>query len=158
MASDERRAGHDPGQTATVDQLIHDLRPLGRPAATAPTPPVGARPARSRLRPLRPPMRPLAVWACVGLGVLLGAVMPLWPYARGCGWGLSFYLFATAMVVISGVWALLISWKSRLAVAHALGLVTLLWGLTLTAQAVLPRVGYAKNAAAWTCPLPAAPQ
>jgi hypothetical protein len=98
-------------------------------------------------------MRGGVAWLCVGLGVLLGIALPYWPYARNCGWGLLFYVFAVGMVVVAGIWGLLISWKSRLGFAHAVALGTMLWGLTLTAQTVLPRVGYTRIPLTWTCPV-----
>jgi hypothetical protein len=38
--------------------------------------------------------------------------------------------------------------------AHVLSLVSIVWGLVLVAGVVLPRVGYAKDAATWFCPEP----
>jgi hypothetical protein len=44
-----------------------------------------------------------------------------------------------------------VSWKSRLGFAHVIAVCTIIWGLGLTAQEVLPRVGYAKVRLAWRC-------
>jgi hypothetical protein len=36
--------------------------------------------------------------------------------------------------------------------AHLLSQLLVIWGLVLAAAVVLPRVGYAKDAATWLCP------
>lgn len=148
------REGKDPAgnnqEAAVVDQLIRKLRPFDRSFGSERPTTVGARPL-SRFRAGRPPMRPGAVWACVALGVLLGVALPQWPYARDCGWWLLLYLTAVGTVVVAGMWGARVTWKSRLGFAHVVALGTILWGLTLTAQEVLPRVGYAKTRAAWRC-------
>ena len=137
---------------ATVDELIHELRPLGRPLAAVPTPtPVAVPRPHRRLSRIQPPKRAVVVRACVGLGVVFGIALSRWPYARDCGWGLSFYLFSVGLLVVAGVWGLLMTWKSRLPISHTIAMATMLWGLTLTAQVVLPRAGYAKAQAGWTC-------
>lgn len=97
------------------------------------------------------PMGPLAVWSCVGLGVLLGIVILRWPYERSCGVWLLFYLLSVGMVLVAGVWGAWHAWDSRLGVAHIVALATVLWGCALTAQEVLPRIGYARSTAAWLC-------
>ena len=174
MPSDTRSLAKAPPGGEDVDRLISDLKPLGRPILTgvpspaaAPTPtsspmfqarastPSGgtARP-RGRLRPLLPPMRPWMVRGCVALGALLGAAITQWPYGHACGWGLSFYAYAVGWVVIAGGWGLLLSWKSRLGMSHAIAMLTLIWGLALGAGIVLPRVGYAKSVAGWSCQAP----
>jgi hypothetical protein len=89
---------------------------------------------------------------CVGLGVLLSAAMPYWPYPNGCSWGLLLYMFAVTTVIVAGVWGTLMTWSSRLRVAHTVALAIVLWGLTLATAEVLPRIGYAKAEATWTCP------
>jgi hypothetical protein len=90
-------------------------------------------------------------WTCIGLGVALDIALPYWPYGRACGWSLILYMCAVGMVLVAGIWGLLISWKSRLGFAHVVSLATLLWAIALTAEVVLPRIGYAKVAATWWC-------
>jgi hypothetical protein len=85
------------------------------------------------------------------LGVLLAAAMPLWPYPHACGLNLFIYLGAVSVVIIAGFWSAISSWYRRLAVAHTLSLLVICWGVYLAAKEVLPRVGYAKAAAAWFC-------
>lgn len=155
MAGEAVNLRDDPQVASTVDDLIHELRPLGRPSPVAvPTPPAGVPRTRPRLRGIPPPKRAVVVRACVSLNVLLGVALTQWPYDHHCGWGLSFYLFAVSVLVVAGVWGLLMTWTSRLPISHTIALGTLLWGLTLSAQVALPRVGYAKMPATWTCPVP----
>lgn len=150
MATAGKDPANDNQDAAVVDQLIKKLRPFDRSFGSPQTSPVDARPF-PRILPVRAPMRPAAVWSCVGLGVLLGVALPRWPYARACGWWLLLYMVAVGTVVVAGMWGARVSWKSRLGYAHVIALGTLLWGLALTAHEVLPRVGYAKTRAAWRC-------
>ncbi|MGH7306867.1 MAG: hypothetical protein ACRELZ_26640 [Candidatus Rokuibacteriota bacterium] len=135
-----------------VNSLIRKLRPYDSTTSYVSERPstLGARPV-SRMRPIKAPMSSAAVWSCVGLGVLLGAALPQWPYAKACGWWLALYMAAAEIVVISGIWGARVSWKSRLGFAHVIAVSTIIWGLALTAQEVLPRVGYAKARLAWRC-------
>jgi len=94
----------------------------------------------------------LGTWARVGLGVVLGLAMPLWPYAHSCGIRLFIYLAGVLTVIVAGVWTGLSSWKRRLGLAHIVSQALLVWGLVLAARVILPRVGYAKDAATWFCP------
>jgi len=94
----------------------------------------------------------LGTWARVGLGLLVGVGMPFWPYSHGCGFKLLFYMVGVLAVVVAGVWSGLSSWKRRMGLAHVLSQLLVIWGLVLAAAVVLPRVGYAKDAAMWFCP------
>ncbi len=78
--------------------------------------------------------------------------MTQWPYAHGCGPGLLLYGGAVGVVVLSGLWGAAGSWKRRMALAHLVSLLVTLWGLGLAASILLPRLGYAKEAATWLCP------
>ncbi len=137
-------------EAAVVDSLIRKLRPFDHSYVSERASTIGARPL-SRTRPIQAAMSPAAVWSGVGLGVLLGAALPQWPYARACGWWLGLYMVAVATVVVAGIWGARLSWKSRLGLAHVIAVCTIIWGLALTAQDVLPRVGYAKARVAWRC-------
>ena len=145
--------GKDPAnnqEAAIVDSLIRKLRPFDSSFVSARASTVGARPL-ARMRPIRAPMSPVAVWSSVALGVLLGVALTQWPYARACGWWLLLYMTAVGIVVVAGIWGARASWRSRLGFAHFIALCTIIWGLALTAHEVLPRVGYAKVRAAWRC-------
>jgi len=137
-------------EAAVVDSLIRKLRPFDKSYGSERVSSIGARPL-SRMRPIRAPMSAAAVWSCVGLGVLLGAALPQWPYGRACGSWLLLYMVAVGIVVVAGLWGARVSWKSRLGFAHVIAVCTIIWGLALTAQEVLPRIGYAKMRLAWRC-------
>ena len=92
------------------------------------------------------------VRAWVGLGAALAVAMPFWPYAKPYSWGLLFYMFAVAMLIVAGVWSARLTWITRLAVAHTLALTIVFWGLTLATVETLPRIGYAKAEATWFHP------
>jgi VIT1/CCC1 family predicted Fe2+/Mn2+ transporter len=156
---DLARPGKDPAndnrEAAVVDQLIRKLRPFDRSSSSSAflseRPSSGGARPLTRIRPVRGPMRSGAVWSCVMLGVLLGAALPYWPYARACGWWLLLYMSAVGTVVIAGIWGARVSWRSRLAFPHIVAVCTIIWGLALLTHEVLPRVGYAKTRAAWRC-------
>jgi hypothetical protein len=139
-------------EAAVVNSLIKKLRPYDSSTSYVSERPstLGARPLSS-MRPIKAPMSSLAVWSCVALGVLLGAALPYWPYEKACGYWLGLYMAAVEIVVVAGIWASRVSWKSRLGFAHVIAIATIMWGLALTAQEVLPRVGYAKVRLAWRC-------
>jgi hypothetical protein len=96
-----------------------------------------------------------AVYARLTLSVALGVGMVLWPYPARCGPGLAAYLAAVIVVVTSGVWSSIWTWRHRASHAHTLSLLLILWGLVLGSMEVLPRVGYAKpnalHPAQWAC-------
>jgi hypothetical protein len=94
----------------------------------------------------------LGTWARVGLGLLIGIGMTQWPYTHGCGSRLFIYLGGVFTVVVAGVWSGLSSWKRQFGLAHILSQGLVIWGLVLAAREVLPRIGYAKEAATWFCP------
>lgn len=95
------------------------------------------------------------VFARLGLSIVLGVAIVLWPYEARCGFGLAAYLAAVAVVVVSGGWSAVWTWRHRAARAHVLSLLILLWGLVLGSIDVLPRIGYAKadvrHPASWVC-------
>jgi hypothetical protein len=89
------------------------------------------------------------------LSVALGVGMLFWPYEVRCGFGLAGYLAATGVVIVSGAWSALWTWRHRAGSAHVLSLLLIVWGGLLAAQEILPRVGYAKpdlrHPATWSC-------
>jgi hypothetical protein len=95
----------------------------------------------------------LGTWARVILGLLvaIGVAPGIWPYTHGCGLRLIFYLAGVATVMAAGLWSSISSWKRRLAVAHIVSQVLIIWGVLLLTREVLPRVG-AKAQAIWLCP------
>src|SRR4051812_1419226 len=119
-----------------------------RPSSTPSPAPAADVPATSRAATF-------GLYARVGLSVALGIGIMFWPYESKCGAGLSLYLGAVAVVIISGVWSAVWSWRHRAARLHILSYLLLSWGLVLGALDVLPRVGYAKptilHPATWAC-------
>ena len=90
----------------------------------------------------------------VGLGVALAVAMPFWPYPKTNAWWVVFYMFAVAMVVVTGVWSARLTWATRLGIAHIVALTIVLWGITLAAEETLPLMGYANIDAASICAAP----
>ena len=89
------------------------------------------------------------------LSVALAVGIYFWPYDARCGLGLFGYLAAVGVVTASGVWSAVWTWRHRSGRGHMLSLLLVLWGTTLAAMEVLPRVGYAKtdalHPATWAC-------
>jgi hypothetical protein len=92
-----------------------------------------------------------SVWARFAVVTTLAAAILWWPYGRSCGFGLALYLAATVMIIVGGVWVVACTWILRMARTHALAMLITLWGAALIVAQVLPRVGYAANAATWLC-------
>lgn len=146
-------------ELAQIDKLI--AAGAGDAPASAPARQRASVPADQRATaPARSPAGPgegvgrrarLFTWLRVVLGVLLGAGLTQWPYAKGCGLPLFGYLGGVAALVAVALSAMASSWKSRSGFAHVLSVGLLFWGSTLAALEVLPRIGYAKQQAAWLC-------
>jgi len=97
----------------------------------------------------------LGVFLRLLLSVALGVGIYFWPYDARCGLGLFGYLAAVGVVTASGIWSAVWTWRHRSARGHTLSLLLILWGATLGAMEILPRIGYAKtdalHPATWTC-------
>ena len=97
----------------------------------------------------------LGVFARLVLSVLLAVGIIFWPYASRCGIGLAAYLGAVTVVVASGVWSAVWTFRHRTGRAHTLSLLLIVWGLVLAAIEVLPRMGYAvptaQHPTTWSC-------
>ena len=76
----------------------------------------------------------------VGLGVLLSAAMPYWPYAHGWSWGLVVYLAAIMLNLVAGIWGAKLTWDERLPAAHTVAVGIVLWGVGLLAAETVPRI------------------
>jgi hypothetical protein len=132
----------------------------------------GAPPAKGAKKAAPPPAVPgeprgtssVGVYARLTLSVALGVAMVIWPYPARCGAGLGAYLAAVVVVVASGIWSSVWTWRHRASRAHALSLLLVLWGLVLGSVEVLPRIGYARpdpmRPSGWACTAapPAAPR
>jgi hypothetical protein len=133
-------------ELADIDKLISSSPPPVPGGKVAPAAPRGAPPAPASRR------EALGGWSRVLLAAAAGVAVSFWPYAHTCGLGLWLYLGVAGTVVVAGTWGMLASWRRRLGLAHVVALVVTLWGLGLVAAELLPRIGYARDAATWSCP------
>ena len=133
-------------ELADIDKLIASS-PAVPPGSTVPAPP-GPRAGPPAAVPKR---EALGGWSRVLLGVAAAVGAAFWPYAHACGLGLWLYFGVAGTVVIAGVWGMVVSWRRRLGLAHVVALLVTLWGIGLVAAEVLPRLGYAKDTATWSC-------
>jgi hypothetical protein len=146
LAEVDRAIAKLPAKAPSEPPQPAPAKPGALPPAQAPAQaPAGVSP-RSR-----PRSRPLGVWVRVGLTAVLALALTQWPFAYACGLGLAAYLGAVGVVVVSGGWAAVSTWRLRLPKAHGLALLTILGGLTLLALELLPRIGYAGTTLTWTC-------
>ena len=136
-----------------VDRLLAKL-PAADPQPSGGYAPTLKRPAAVAGAHVAKPTRAewLGAWARVAFGVAIGVGMTQWPYTHGCGIRLIAYGVGIGAVFVAGVWSSVASWRHRLAFAHLLSQLLIIWALVLAAREVLPRVGYAKDAGAWFCP------
>jgi hypothetical protein len=106
---------------------------------------VNARRAAERRAQQRKEARTAAVgvWARLFLIWALGTALNFWPYARACGAGLFVYLAANIVMATGSLWIVASTWQWRMARAHGLALLMVLWTIVLVGAEVLPRVGYA---------------
>jgi hypothetical protein len=169
VLADDKSARDWDAEMAKIDRQIESTAnlPPARSAGALPAPAVerrgqtrGSDAAAAGGRAVAAPVhgtptgRALAV-ARVVLSVALGVGILFWPYADRCGLGLAAYLAAVGVVVAGGVWSAVWTWRHRTPKSHVLALALVLWGLTLAAAQVLPRLGYAKpdstHPASWSC-------
>lgn len=94
-----------------------------------------------------------SVWARLTMVTLLSTSILFWPYAKSCGLGLSFYMMASLMIVVGGLWVVVCTWIERMPRTHAMAMVVALWGVSLLMVEILPRVGYARTSqpVTWLC-------
>jgi hypothetical protein len=140
-------------ELADIDKII-----ARQPAGPAPGPlPAGSPSPRAgelgRHRPIEPPRHRvvLTAWLRVVLALGVAAAMTQWPYAHGCGFQLYLYLGAAGVVFLAGLWGAVTTWRRRMAFAHLLSLLVVLWGGCLAGKAVLDRTDYVKTRLTWTC-------
>ena len=141
-------------ELAKVDQAM--ARSAGQPNAT-PGPRPGAQPAAAPAARTVSRKESMFTWVRLSLALILGIGMTQWPYLHGCGFSLFAYLGGAVTVMVASIWSMLSSWRTRSTAAHFLSIALLFWGSALAAREVLPRVGYAKQAANWVCAQPGQP-
>lgn len=140
-------------ELAKIDRAMAGMPNQAPPPAGAPATRAASAPAARALPPAAAVggRARAATWFRVLLTVALAVALPLWPYAHGCGSGLWLYLTAVSVTGLSAMWAGFSAWRRRQGLAHLLALLAIGWTLVLGAREILPRIGYAKTAAAWTC-------
>jgi hypothetical protein len=144
-------------ELADIDRTIEKQgapAPHGSPPALPPGGAVGP-PTRLPGSTAAPPAARGSVartWFWVALAVLLAAALPLWPYGKSCGLQLFFYLGAATLALLAGATGALNSWRTRRGLAHLISLLVVGFAGVMGAREVLPRVGYAAEAATWLCP------
>lgn len=121
------------------------------PAAALPAAASSASPKPALPAHVAGPRATTTTWLRVVLAAVLAAAVPFWPYGRACGAGLFLYLGVTGMVVLAGGWSAVSAWHRRRPRAHLVALLVTLWGVGLVAHEILPRIGYARAVAHWTC-------
>jgi hypothetical protein len=144
----------DKKMTQEVDHLLGQLKSQPFGAAHRSNPRIVATP-----RPVvgSGVMRANHPWPKILLVASLGVGLLFWPYAHGCGLGLTSYFSALGVLLLTAAWALQAAWRQHAAMAYGLGLAIVVWGAGLSLMQVLPRVGYAHQAAFWSCQAGLAP-
>jgi hypothetical protein len=145
----------DDQMAGVVDRLLAQLPGLqGQPIAARPVVKSGSQymPSSAPVAAsVSGPRQWLGVWFRVLLGLGLGVMMANWPYPHPCGSPLFGYLSAVLTVVLTGSWAAVSAWKHRIALAHLVALIVVLYGFALITAEVLPRTGYAVDHLVWQC-------
>ena len=143
-------------EMAEIDKLMAQPQAAQLPAKAGAAASAPARPGGGGAPPV-PAGAPVsrkaifATWLKVILAAVAAGAMTQWPYAHACGLGLFLYLGASGVIALSGVTSAISTWKRRIGAAHTVSILVLLWGLGLAAAVILPRIGYAKDAATWFC-------
>ena len=138
-------------ELAKIDKQLESLSD----EALLPARPDAGPAARAETQAIQRETTTLGVMSRLLLATALGVGMAFWPYSARCGTGLFAYLGAVGVLMAAGAWSAVWTWRHRSAKAHLLSLLLILWGGTLAAMEVLPRIGYAipteAHPAAWMC-------
>ena len=140
-------------EMAAIDQVIAKggyVAPSGGAPAAAPA--VGSIPSAAAPAPALGRRAWLGTWLRTLLGVALAVGLNTWPWSHLCGLRLYWYLADIGLLALTGIWVMLVSWRRRSGLSHLLGLLMLAYAVWLGASEILPRVGYARVAATWSCP------
>jgi hypothetical protein len=142
-------------ELADIDRVM-EKQSAPAPPGTPPALPPGAMPPPVRIpATVEPSIARGSVaktWFWMGLAVLLAAALPLWPYGKGCGLQLFFYLGAGTLALLAGATSAVHSWRTRRGLAHVVSLLVVVFAGVMGAREVLPRIGYAAHAQTWLCP------
>jgi hypothetical protein len=143
-------------ELSDIDRVIEKRGPTAPQGAPPALPPAGTTsPAPRAPAPAEAALARGSVamtWFWMALAVLLAAALPLWPYGKGCGLQLFFYLGAAGLALLAGAAGAINSWRSRRGLAHVISLLVVVFAGVMAAREVLPRIGYAAEAETWLCP------
>lgn len=138
-------------ELAKIDKQLESLSD----EALLPAKPGASPAAKLEAQAIQKSTTTLGVMARLVLATALGVGMYFWPYSSRCGPGLFGYLGAVGVLMAAGTWSAVWAWRHRSSRAHILSLLLILWGGTLAAIEVLPRLGYAipteDHPASWMC-------
>jgi hypothetical protein len=141
-------------ELAEIDKAI-EKQTGGRadaPAASRGDASVARPPAVAQASAPRVQRRAVALtWFWTSLAVALALALLVWPYDKSCGIRLAFFLGGAGMTGLVGLLGGVAAWANRRGLAHVLSLLVLAWAAVMAAREVLPRIGYAKQAATWSC-------
>jgi hypothetical protein len=143
-------------ELADIDRVIEKQGPTAPQGGPPALPPVNTPAPAPRVPTAAEPRLAggsvAMTWFWAVLAVLLAAALPLWPYGRGCGLQLFFYLGAGALALLAGAAGAINSWRSRRGLAHVISLLVVAFAGVMAAREVLPRTGYAAHSETWLCP------
>jgi hypothetical protein len=143
-------------ELADIDRVIEKQGPTAPGGAAPALPPGGTTSPAPRVpAPAEPAVARGSVamtWFWMALAVLLAAALPLWPYGKGCGLQLFFYLGAAALALLAGAAGAIHGWRSRRGLPHVVSLLVVAFAGVMAAREVLPRIGYAAVSETWLCP------
>jgi hypothetical protein len=138
-------------ELAKIDKQLESMSD----EALLPAKPTAGPAAKAEAQVIQRETSTLGVMSRLLLATALGVGMVFWPYSARCGGGLFAYLGAVSVLMAAGTWSAVWTWRHRASKAHILSLLLILWGGTLAAMEVLPRLGYAipteAHPAAWMC-------
>jgi hypothetical protein len=143
LAEIDKLIGKSPPNAASAVPAVQGRSAGPRAAGTQPVAQAGKTPARSG--------SVAGAWFRVGLGVVLGAAITQWPYPNACGVGLFVYMGTLGVVMFTGGWAAVSTWRKRIGLAHIAATGVIFWGLALLVRVLLPRLGYASEQLPWFC-------
>ena len=141
-------------ELAEIDKVIANTRPqAASPAALpAPSPRAAAAPSAAPVATVATRGRDkFVVWARALIGLGGAIALPFWPYGKSCGTMLYLYLLAALAVSAFGIWTMRASWTHRRGIAHVVGLITLLGGLSFAAFEIFEHTAFAATRLAWVC-------
>lgn len=96
----------------------------------------------------------VGIWVRLALVGALATSLFWWPYAHGCGVGLSGFLAAQLVVIVGGGMLAIRAWRDRLPWAFGSAALFIAVAWTVIAVQTLPRMGYSPaplTHSGWVC-------